>query len=376
MDKMVRLLFYCIFGIFGGNIGWKLSTSTISYFRQLPAEVLHTNAIAFISLGFLLGLAISPAFANFFLKAIDLTITYLQKSSLQQIVMGAVGLIIGLILSYLLSLPLSVIPFSIIPALGEYLHSLIIILLAIFFGYLGIYFGTRMSLFATSVQYLDNTVKNGDLMWGKNYKILDTSVIIDGRISDITRSGFLEGSIVIPRFVLRELQQIADSSDSQKRNRGRRGLDMLNTLRKEFGIQILEKEYNEPGVDGKLIKLANEVRGTIITTDYNLNKLASLQGIKILNINELANAVKPIMLPGENMRVRIIKEGKELGQGVAYLEDGTMVVIEGGRKHLGELVHIEVTSALQTVAGKMIFARIRSSQEIELNPHDESPEEP
>jgi len=202
-------------------------------------------------------------------------------------------------------------------------------------------------------------MKTNSLIWGTNYKILDTSVIIDGRIADITRSGFLEGTIVIPRFVLRELQTIADSSDSQKRNRGRRGLDMLNTLRKEFGIQILEKEYDEPGVDGKLIKLANELRGTIVTTDYNLNKLASLQGITVLNMNELANAVKPVMLPGENMKIRILKEGKEPGQGVAYLEDGTMVVVEGGKKHIGDSVNIEVTSSLQTVAGKMIFARLR-----------------
>ncbi|MDQ7823742.1 MAG: TRAM domain-containing protein [Candidatus Eremiobacteraeota bacterium] len=358
MEKFVRLLFYAIFGLFGSNIGWKLSAETVTYFKLLPPEALKVNAFAFICLGFLMGLAVSPFFANLFLKAIEKVIVHLQKSSLPQILVGSFGLIIGLILSYLITLPLTAIPFSSIPWVGEYLTPLINILIAIFFSYIGVFFGTRMSFAGNLNTLMGTTVQSSDLIWGKNYKVLDTSVIIDGRIADITKTGFIEGTIVIPRFVLRELQQIADSSDSQKRNRGRRGLDMLNTLRKDFGIQILEKDYNEPGVDSKLIKLANEVKATIVTTDYNLNKLASLQEINILNINELANAVKPIMLPGETMKVRIIKEGKEHGQGVAYLEDGTMVVVEGARRHIGEMSLIEVTSSLQTVAGKMIFAKL------------------
>lgn len=365
MTQFIRGFFYAIFGLFGANIGWKLASSTLPFYTQLPSEAQQVNAFAFICIGFLLGVAISPLFANMFLKIIDKAIATLQKSSLLQIFLGSVGLIVGLIIAYLICLPLAIIPFSSIPGVGEYFYPLIKIMTAIFFGYLGIFFGTRIPLFSNLGQIVDGTMKNDSTILGTNYKILDTSVIIDGRIADITRSGFLEGTIVIPRFVLRELQTIADSSDSQKRNRGRRGLDMLNTLRKEFGIQILEKEYDEPGVDGKLIKLASELRGTIVTTDYNLNKLASLQGITVLNMNELANAVKPVMLPGENMKIRILKEGKEQGQGVAYLEDGTMVVVEGGKKYIGDSVYIEVTSSLQTVAGKMIFAKLR-------NQHDSS----
>lgn len=361
MEKFVRGVFYCIFGIFGYTGGWKLYQGTFNWYKTLPQEDLNITAISFVGLGILTGLAMSHFLANLFLNGINKTIQYMQKTSLQQIISGSIGLIIGLILSYLISLPLGVIPFGSIPAIGEYLLPILTILLAIFFGYLGIFFGTRIFSFNTKGPLLDFTQKSGDMMWGKNFKVLDTSVIIDGRIVDVTRAGFIEGTIVIPRFVLRELQQIADSSDTQKRNRGRRGLDVLNTLRKEFGIQILEKDYNEPGVDSKLIKLADEVKATIITTDYNLNKLASLQEINILNINELANSIKPVIIPGEYMKARIIKEGKEPGQGVAYLEDGTMVVVEGGRKYVGEVLNIEVTSSLQTVAGKMIFAKIRST---------------
>lgn len=362
MEKFVRGVFYCIFGIFGLSGGWKLYESTLPWYSALPKEDLNLTAISFVGLGFLTALALSHMLSNLFISGITRTISYLQRSSLQQIISGSLGIIIGLILSYLITLPLRVIPFGSIPVMGDYVFPILSILLAIFFGYLGIFFGTRAVVLGGKSPLFEMAGKNNNVIWGKNFKILDTSVIIDGRIVDITRAGFIEGTIVIPRFVLRELQQIADSSDTLKRNRGRRGLDVLNTLRKEFGIQILEKDYNEPGVDSKLIKLADEVKATIITTDYNLNKLASLQEINILNINELANAVKPVTIPGEFMKVRILKEGKEPGQGVAYLDDGTMVVVEGARKHVGDLLSIEVTSSLQTVAGKMIFAKIRQME--------------
>ena len=189
--------------------------------------------------------------------------------------------------------------------------------------------------------------------------MLDTSAIVDGRITDITKAGFLEGTLLVPRFVLNELQQIADSADALKRNRGRRGLDVLHNLRNDPGIQISDKDYDEVGVDGKLIKLSQEINGALITTDFNLNKVASVQGVRVLNINELANAVKQVVLPGETLEVSILKEGKESGQGIAYLDDGTMIVVEDGRKHIGELAQIEVTSVIQTVAGKMIFGRTR-----------------
>jgi uncharacterized protein YacL len=192
------------------------------------------------------------------------------------------------------------------------------------------------------------------------YKVLDTSVIIDGRIADICETGFLDGTLVVPQFVLRELQQVADSSDSLKRNRGRRGLDILQKIQKmaHVQVQIVETDFPEVReVDLKLIELARRMNGKIVTNDFNLNKVAQLRGVPVLNINELANSLKPVVLPGEVMRVFIIKEGKEAGQGVGYLDDGTMVVVDQAKKALGRTIEVSVTSVLQTTAGKMIFGR-------------------
>lgn len=193
-------------------------------------------------------------------------------------------------------------------------------------------------------------------------KIFDTSVIIDGRISDIMKTGFIEGSIVIPEFVLVELRHIADSSDSLKRNRGRRGLDILNKIQSEYGIDIYntagEKALEEiPEVDVKLLKLAQMMNGKVVTNDYNLNKVAGIQGVEVLNINELANTLKPVVLPGEDMSLFLVKEGKENNQAVAYLDDGTMIVVEDGRRYIGKTIDITVTSVLQTSAGRMIFGK-------------------
>ena len=207
----------------------------------------------------------------------------------------------------------------------------------------------------------------------KQAKILDTNIIIDGRISDICRSGFIEGTLYVPGFVLDELQLIADSGDGLKRARGRRGLDILNAMQKEFSLvvrsydHLVAREEHEP-VDGKLVRLAKELDATIVTNDFNLNKVAELQGVKVLNVNELANALKPVVLPGEEMSVHVIKEGKEPGQGIAYLEDGTMIVVENGRRHVGETVTVVVGSVLQTVAGKMIFSNLKdiANEEQEL----------
>jgi uncharacterized protein YacL len=194
----------------------------------------------------------------------------------------------------------------------------------------------------------------------KSHKILDTSVIIDGRIADVAETGFLDGVLVVPQFVLWELQLVADSADSLKRNRGRRGLDILQRLQKivNLDVQIIEADYPKiKEVDQKLIHLARDTDAKIVTNDFNLNKLAQLQGVQVLNINELANALKPIVLPGETMKVFILKEGKEYNQGVAYLDDGTMVVVDNARRHISKTVEVSVTSVLQTTAGKMIFGR-------------------
>jgi uncharacterized protein YacL len=202
----------------------------------------------------------------------------------------------------------------------------------------------------------------------KNTKILDTSVIIDGRVADISEAGFLEGPLIIPQFVLKELQQIADSPDSLKRNRGRRGLDVLQRMQKnmEIDIQFLDQDFPKiKEVDAKIVALGKELDAKVLTNDFNLNKVAELQGVGVLNINQLANAVKPVVLPGEMMNVYILKEGKEAGQGVAYLDDGTMVVVDNARRLIGKSLDVLVTSVLQTTAGRMIFTRPKEEVERE-----------
>jgi uncharacterized protein YacL len=297
--------------------------------------------------------------------------------------MGAVfGLIIGLIIALLFGPNLSR-----IPVVGRILPVLVSILL----GYLGLSIGLKKreevfnfawvrslavrdrkkvaKLIGNATHVLDGASVEQSLIESMAGavslpKILDTSVIIDGRISDIYKTGFLSGVIVVPRFVLMELQHIADSSDMLKRNRGRRGLDILNAMRKDMheDIQITEADFSETSeVDVKLVLLAKQIGGEILTNDYNLNKVAELQGIRVLNINDLINALKPVYLPGEEMVVHVIKEGKEQRQGIGYLDDGTMIVVDTGKKYINQKIHTIVTSALQTSAGRMIFVKPKFS---------------
>lgn len=296
------------------------------------------------------------------------------------------GLLIGLVLGALLSWPLSLLPGwvgEVAPTVSTFL-----------FAYLGVYVGVlrkrdvldavrserkpseQGGLAARRVAHSENGAQddnalliqqpvNNERLQLDKYLLVDTSAIIDGRIADISKTGFLDGTLLVPRFVLNELQHIADSPDALRRARGRRGLDMLNRLQKEavVPVQISEVDAEDiPEVDGKLVKIARFYKCPILTNDFNLNRVAEIQGVKVLNINELANAVKPVVLPGEEMNVHVIQEGKELGQGVAYLDDGTMVVIENGRKHMNADVEVVVTRVLQTVAGRMIFAQAKNGR--------------
>ena len=279
-----------------------------------------------------------------------------QKLPTQDSLAGAGGLIVGLIIANLLGPSLSRLPW-----VGPYLPLGVNLL----FGYLGWSIATkkREEIFPL-LGWLrpvgkDRSPGRSDRS-NTRHKILDTSVIIDGRILDICQTGFLEGVLVVPDFVLEELRRIADSSDVLKRNRGRRGLDILNKMREQPGVevQLWRTSRTDTGeVDTRLVQLAQQIQACIVTNDFNLNKVASLQGIKVLNINELANAVKPVVLPGEEMVVQLIKDGKESGQGVGYLDDGTMIVVENGKRFIGQTVAVLVTSVLQTAAGRMIFAR-------------------
>lgn len=278
-----------------------------------------------------------------------------RMASLRTLIGAAIGSILGIVGAYLIGMLISAQDINTVP--GE-MKVFLTIALAFFMGYIGLMVG------AAKGDYLDLSALGGifsDKNVKRDYKVLDTSVIIDGRIADVAETGFLSGSLIIPNFILTELQQVADSADSSKRQRGRRGLDMLQRLRNnsKLDIQIVETDFPAvKEVDLKLIELGKSLDAVIVTNDFNLNKVAQLRGVAVLNINELANALKPVVLPGEAMRVFVLKEGKEYNQGVAYLDDGTMVVIDDARRLIGKTADIAVTSVLQTTAGKMIFGRL------------------
>ncbi|MGM7683938.1 PIN/TRAM domain-containing protein [Cytobacillus sp. Hm23] len=281
------------------------------------------------------------------------------KAPATDVVFGSLGLIFGLIVAFFINIPIQKIQILLF-------NTVIPIFLTLLLGYLGFQIGFKkrddlINLFSISNRKGTKKGNEEDFeLYDKKLKILDTSVIIDGRVADICQTGFLEGTIVIPQFVLEELQHIADSADVLKRNRGRRGLDILNRIQKELSnnVEIYEGDFEDiQEVDSKLVKLAKITSGVVVTNDFNLNKVCELQNVAVLNINDLANAVKPVVLPGEEMNVQVIKDGKEQNQGIAYLDDGTMIVVEDGRDYIGKNLDVLVTSVLQTSAGRMIFAK-------------------
>jgi uncharacterized protein YacL len=279
----------------------------------------------------------------------------IRRATLKTLIGAAVGSILGIIGAFLIG---SLISRQESMAVAPEVKTFLTLALTFFMAYVGLMVG------AAKGDYLELSALGGifsDKVARRDLKILDTSVIIDGRIADVAETGFLTGSLIIPQFILRELQQVADSPDSSKRQRGRRGLDMLNRLQNNgsLDIQIVETDFpSVREVDLKLIELGKQLDAVIVTNDFNLNKVSQLRGVSVLNINELANALKPVVLPGEAMRVFILKEGKEYNQGVAYLDDGTMVVVDNARRLIGKNADISVTSVLQTTAGKMIFGRL------------------
>lgn len=325
-------------------------------------------------LGGLIGFLASPYFIRCLKRFSAWVEQQLGKMPIHDVIAGAIGLAIGLIIANLLGYS-----FAKIPIVGDYIP----VIFSIVFGYLGITITIKKrqeltGLFGFVPRFMKDFAKMKEMRAGasqapaetakavapkaedKAYKLLDTSVIIDGRIADICDTGFIEGTLLIPVFVLEELQHIADSSDVLKRTRGRRGLDILQRIRQstKVKVEITNVDFDDIAeVDSKLVRLGQQVGGKIITNDYNLNKVAQLRGVEVLNINELSNAVKPVVIPGETMHVTIVKAGKEPGQGVAYLDDGTMIVVENGYHHMNESITVEVTSALQTAAGRMIFAK-------------------
>lgn len=388
LDKVLRFFIAAFMAIAGAAL---MEMASPALTRFIGTEILKMDmgvlrmtlaSLLCILVGAGIGVLIGRLTAPFFISTLKRFTAWveiqLNKMPIHDVIAGAVGLSLGLILAALLGAA-----FSRIPIVGNFVP----VVFAIVFGYLGIrIMMTKQKEIAEMFEFIPRTLR--DIMKAretreepappipsfpeplkmiepskdKRYKLLDTSVIIDGRIADIIESGFLEGTLLIPVFVLEELQHIADSADALKRTRGRRGLDILQKIRSDSGlaVEIDNRDFEDIAeVDSKLVRLGQMVGGKIVTNDYNLNKVSELRGVPVLNINELANAVKPVVIPGESMHVTVVKDGKEQGQGIAYLDDGTMIVVEGGRRHMNQAIDVEVTSALQTAAGRMIFAKPR-----------------
>lgn len=328
------------------------------------------------------GWVITPFILKFILQYSELTANVLAKAPSGDIIVTLIGVVVGLVLANLLGTS-----FSHLPIVGQYFP----IVLSIVFALIGAKVALRKSKDILGVfdrRRIKEPLYIGSVPGGEEFagergsvvdsaslpaervsanKLLDTSVIIDGRIADILKTGFLEGNLIVPHFVLDELQRLSDSSDTMKRAKGRRGLDLIHALQQEDErvVVVTDLEYEMiPEVDGKLVALAKDTSSVIVTNDFNLNKVASIQGISVLNINDLANSVKPVVIPGEEMSAYLLREGKESGQAVAYLQDGTMIVVEGGRKYIGNKIKVAVTSVLQTSAGRMIFAKVPKSHDV------------
>lgn len=356
LKKIVHLFFI----ITGGAIGYL-------YIPDIIELIDFTSAswVASPYLGLIIGAAILFLFSYLVADYIVDFLRWIEDALIRipvgDLLFGSLGLIAGLVVAYLINIPLSKFQFSLV-------SQIVPLFITILLAYFGFQIGFRrreelMNLFNFNKKEKEKRVATGSEKEQEQQpkpKILDTSVIIDGRIADICQTNFLEGTIVIPQFVLGELQHIADSSDALKRNRGRRGLDVLNRIQKELPVkvEIYEGDFEDiQEVDSKLIKLAKVIDGVVVTNDFNLNKVCDLQSVHVLNINDLANAVKPVVLPGEELVVQVIKDGKEHNQGIAYLDDGTMIVVEEGHDYIGKTIEVLITSVLQTSAGRMIFAK-------------------
>lgn len=363
LEKILRPIFILLFSILGIVLFSQSDTLVAS---MLPYTFLSETilGVTFLSLGFMLiGAVVGGLVGNlaspFLIRSLFAFTSWAEKSlsaiSTQDLVLGTAGLFLGLIIANLVG-----IAFDRVPYIGPYVS----VVLSIILGYLGIHLciSKRNELVSWLHLHTESKAKAKEKQKeGSAGKLLDTNIIIDGRIVDVYRSGFLEGPLIVPVFVLEELQKIADSSDALKRNRGRRGLDILNQFRKnnKEAIRIVTDDFEDVNeVDSKLVKLAREKNLKIVTNDYNLNKVAELQGVPVLNLNELASAVKPTVIPGEQLFVQLVKQGREENQGVAYLEDGTMIVVENGSRAIGHEVPVIITSVLQNSVGRMIFAKL------------------
>lgn len=359
---MLKKVVHVFFVITGGTLGF-LYIPVILRLMNLTDVTWIISPYFGIVLGAIIFFLLSYLLAEYIVEFLKWIEEGLIKIPVVDLFFGTIGLVVGLFVAYLINIPIQDISLKIVSDIVPLFFTIVI-------GYLGFQVGFRRREEFMNIWILSRKERNRkenteqekeeEGLGISRPKILDTSVIIDGRIADIIQTRFLEGTIVIPQFILGELQHIADSSDVLKRNRGRRGLDILNRIQKELDIEveIYEGDFEEiQEVDSKLVKLAKVMDGIVVTNDFNLNKVCDFQGVAVLNINDLANAVKPVVLPGEELVVQVIKDGKEQRQGIAYLDDGTMIVVEDGRDYIGKTIEVIITSVLQTSAGRMIFAK-------------------
>ncbi|WP_313892862.1 PIN/TRAM domain-containing protein [Psychrobacillus sp.] len=364
---MLKWTIQIAFVLIGGTLGFLFLPHLYKLINLSDNPWIHNTYVSVI-IGAILLYIVALFLTDYLIDFIKWMEERLLKAPIGDLLFGTLGLVVGLIVAFLLGTAVSSMA---IPGV----ESVVPVLLSIVLGYLGFQVGFKkrdelIQVFISSKQSTSKKKSAEEEEQGQGlslgtYKLLDTSVIIDGRIADISQTGFMEGVLVVPQFVLTELQHIADSSDTLKRTRGRRGLDVLKTLQTEraSAVLIVEEDFEDiQEVDLKLVRLAKKMSGIVVTNDFNLNKVCDLHQVRVLNINDLANAVKPVVIPGEIMHVVVIKDGKEQNQGVAYLDDGTMIVVEGGKSYMGQAINVEVTSVLQTSAGRMIFAKPQDSK--------------
>jgi uncharacterized protein YacL len=349
-ERLLRIV-----GVLLGGIAGHEAVRFARLWNSAMAPESFLVTVAGVVVGGLFGLLILPILARAFVAGMSWILNVLSKFSLHDLVLAAFGLLGGLVLAFFVGNLLED-----IPLIGPYIR----VVSALVLGYLGLHLVLQRRDEVAGVvsrMAVRDAADGSEPLTGP--KLLDTSVIIDGRVADICMAGFLDGPLLVPKSVLLELQRIADSPDALRRNRGRRGLDILNRLQRDLAaVQVLDDGPGSIDVDAQLVALARTHHASIVTTDFNLSKVAELQGVRVLNINQLAQALRPAVLPGEELSVHVIRDGKEAGQGVAYLEDGTMIVVEGGKRYIGETPDVVVTSVLQTSAGRMIFARPKSGE--------------
>lgn len=353
--------------IFCAAIGGGLAVTAMRVYQSMETSPeLPSNVISVIYIGMALLFAIitwfiSPSVIRLLQRWTGTVEGSLSDTPLPQLLSGAIGLIVGLVIATLFTQLFRA-------GLPEMLWGGLSAIVYLIMGYMGAAIGSRrwreLPFLFSKQPRVDRKISGGEGQANTVSKILDTSVIIDGRILDVCKTGFVEGPMVIPQFVLAELQHIADSSDPLRRNRGRRGLDILAAMQNELEItvQITDADFEDVAeVDVKLLKLAQQIGGVVVTNDFNLNKVASVTGVKVLNLNDLAGALRPVLLPGEEMTVHILREGKEHAQGVGYLDDGTMIVVDNGKRYIGQTIDVVVTTVLQTSAGRMIFTKVKDA---------------